>query len=283
MKSKMKFFNKDSWSGLGAILLTAPRVLVPLGACALAAGLLSACVSRLTYEEAASAAEVEREGHRRAELEVATLKGRIADLESELKSRSAGLEARDQKLAEEKFEHNVASKERDETVSLVAQLRGELARANEHLEAYARNNARLEHELSVSRDASGTSPLLQELKTLLDSAHLAQNVRLGETASGVSASVPSDVIFKRGEAELGPALSSLSAALMTFSQAHPELRVVMRDGAADPALPESIGKQRRESLRALLSHPKLSSRVVYEAQSNAPAPASYELSLSFAR
>jgi hypothetical protein len=278
----MQLFKKVSFSGLGAILLTAPRVLVPLGMFAAGASCLTGCVSRIAYEEATSAAEVEREGHRRAELEVATLKARISELQSELNARSEGLEARDQRLAEEKFEHNVASKERDETASLVAQLRGELARANEHLESYARNNARLEHELSVTREGGGPSPLMQELKTLVQNAHLEQSVRFTENASGVSASVPADVIWKHGEAELGPALSPLSTALATFAAAHPELRVVMREGAADPSLPESIGKQRRESLRALLAHPKLSSVVVYEAQSNGPAPASYELSLSFA-
>lgn len=282
MKSKIHPVSKQFWSSVGAIVLTAPRVLVPLGALAAFGGGLNGCVSRLSYEEAASAAEVEREGHRRAELDLAAAKARVAELETQLRERSVGLSEREEKLAEEKYERNVASKERDETASLVAQLRGELARANEHLEAYARNNARLEHELSVSRDAGASSPLVQELKSLLTSAHLEQSVRLSENASGVTASVPADVIFKRGEAELGPALGSLSAALVRFAETHPELRVSLREGAADPALPDSIGKQRRDSLRALLSHPKLGGRVSFEPTNGSAAPVSYELSLSFA-
>ncbi|HET9932895.1 MAG TPA: hypothetical protein VFQ35_19460 [Polyangiaceae bacterium] len=278
----MNPLSKEFWSSVGAIVLAAPRVLVPLGALAALSSGMTGCVSRLSYEEAASAAEVEREGHRRAELDLAALKARVAELEGQLKERSAGLSEREEKLAEEKYERNVASKERDETASLVAQLRGELARANEHLEAYARNNARLEHELSVSRDGGASSPLVQELKSVLTSAHLEQSVRLSENATGVTASVPADIVFKRGEAELGPALGSLSAALARFAESHPELRVTLREGAPDPALPDSIGKQRRDSLRALLSHPKLGSRVTFEPASGSAAPASYELTLAFA-
>lgn len=282
MKSKSHPVSKQFWSSVSAVVLSAPRFIVPLGALAAGGVSLNGCVSRLAYEEAASAAEVEREGHRRAELDLAASRARIAELESELKERRAGLDARDEKLAEEKFERNVATKERDETASLVAQLRGELARANEHLEAYARNNARLEHELSVSREGGPSSALLAELTSVLRAAQLEQSVRLSESPNGVGLSVAADVVFKRGEAELAPALSSLSGALARFGEAHPELRVTLREGAPDPALPESIGKQRRDSLRALLSHPKLGGRVTFEPSSNGAAPTSYELTLAFA-
>ncbi|MFZ5894434.1 MAG: hypothetical protein ACOY0T_25455 [Myxococcota bacterium] len=282
MKPKHISLRHPSISHWRNVLLAAPRVLVSLGALTGAIACLNACVSRLTYEEAASAAEVEREGHRRAEVELAAAKARIQDLEAELKSRSAGLEARDQKLAEEKYERNVASKERDETVSLVAQLRGELARANEHLESYAKKNARLEHELSVSREVPARSPISQEIRGILSSAHLEQSVRLTETAQGVTLNVPADVIWKRGDAELAPSLGTLSNALARFAEAHPELSITLREGAADPALPESIGRQRRESLRALLAHPKLAGRFSFEAPNTSSAPASYDLVLAFA-
>ncbi|MGC4089708.1 MAG: hypothetical protein QM756_17830 [Polyangiaceae bacterium] len=263
-------------------LLSAPRALLPIGA--LTASLIgsSGCVSRLSYEEAASAAEVEREGHRRADLELAASRTRVAELEAQLKSRSEGIEVRDQRLAEEKYQTNVATKERDETASLLTQLRGELARANEHLETYSRNNARLERELGLSRQAAGQpSPLMNEVRALLESVHLTDSVRLSEGPSGVVLSVPSELIFKKGDAELSASLGALSGALGRFVEAHPELALSVREGAADPTLPESIGRQRRESLQALMSHPKLNQRVKY-ALAQSPGAQSYEITLGFA-
>jgi hypothetical protein len=277
MKLKIPSSTFRSFPSARAVLLSAPRVLVPLGALLALSG-LNSCVSRLNYEEATSAAEVEREGHRRAELDLSAAKARIAELEGELRAR---LDAREQRMAEEKFQNNVASKERDETVSLVTQLRGELARANEHIEAYARSNARLEHELGAAREG-GPSPLLSEVRGLLTSAHLEQSVRVSENASGVVLSVPSELIFKKGEAELSPSLSALSSTLARFGETHPELSVVVREGAADPALPETIGKQRRDGLRALLAHPKWSGRLKFETASSGGAPLTYELGLGFA-
>jgi len=259
------------------MLLSAPRVLVPLGA--LGASLcLNACVSRLNYEEATSAADVEREGRRRAELELAAIKARVAELEGELKARN---DAGDQRLAEEKFERNVASKEHDEAVSLVTQLRGELARANEHIESYARTNARLEQKLSAAREGGGPSPLLSEVRELLANAHLESSVRVSENANGIVLSVPAELIFKKGDAELAPGLAAFSSTLARFAEAHPDLSVVVREGAADPALPDSIGKQRRDGLRALLSHPKWSERISFEAPTGGAAPLTYEIGLGF--
>src|SRR5262245_42331061 len=120
---KRAMVRKASLSPFYGFLLAAPRVLVPLAGLAAACSVASGCVPAMRYEEANSAADVETEARRRAELALSAAQARVAELEAELKRRDQRVEAGDQKLAEERFARGVAAKELSETSSLIGQLR----------------------------------------------------------------------------------------------------------------------------------------------------------------
>ncbi len=276
MLSLQKLNLRPCW----AVLLGAPRVLVSLGAVGASLTLFSGCVSTLRYEEATSAAEVASEASRRSALELEAAKARIAALEADLKARSAGLEDRDQKIAEEKFERSVVTKQREETSSLVDQLRGELARANEHLASYARNNARLEQALApVNPPREAGASLRSEVEAAIQAAHLEKSLSVVESAGNVVVSVPADAVFQPADAAIRPNIGALSAAVGSFVAAHPELAFRVREGALDSALPESLGRERRERLRALLANPKWGDRLSFEPAESSSAPKSYDFVL----
>jgi hypothetical protein len=110
------------------------------------------------YEEAESAAQVEAEARRRAALELEASRQRVAELEATVRARESELDARGRALDEQQLASNLSAKEREESASLVDQLRGELARSSEHLKAYSDEKLRLERELEAAQRAEQAHP-----------------------------------------------------------------------------------------------------------------------------
>jgi hypothetical protein len=118
--------------------------------------LLASCVPVTRFEEAESAAQVEAEGRRRAALELEASRQRVAELEAAVRARESELDARGRALDEQQLASNLSAKEREQSASLVDQLRGELARSSEHLKAYSNEKLRLERELEAAQRAEQT-------------------------------------------------------------------------------------------------------------------------------
>jgi flagellar motor protein MotB len=280
--------NEAIWGPLYGLLLAAPRVLVPLAGLAAACSAASGCVPATRYEEASSAADVESEAHRRAGLALAAAQARVAELEAEIQRRDQGLDARDQKLAEEQFAHGVAAKELDETSSLLEQLRGDLLRANQNLEVYAADNARLEQKsaqkAAAGADASPISALSRELETAVGAAHLDPRVRVVERESSVLLQIDASALFESDRSGMRVEVQPAFDAAGSFLVAHPTLRCSLREGRSDPAFATSLGRERRERLATAIAERRLADRVSFQVpdSTSAATPETYELVLTLA-
>lgn len=111
---------------------------VGLRVCAIVWVALSAsCVTKTRYEEARSAAVVEREGRRRNQEELVALQQKFQVLQSTLKEREQRLEDSGERVAEADLARDVALGERQSAVELVEQLRMDLERTGNHLRTFA--------------------------------------------------------------------------------------------------------------------------------------------------
>lgn len=285
------------------ILLAAPRVLAPIGALAATAAVLSACVPAMKYEEAVSASEVEAEGRRRAEVELATSKGRVKELEAELKARDQKLEVRDQKLAEAGLEHGILAKERDETSLVLDQLRSDLSRANDNMRLYAANNQRLERELSsahadsippaaaaapppvppaaappsAAASAADVAALVQSVETAFAAAQLNDRVKLTRRSDGVVLSIPEKTLFASGSANPNPEVLRALDAAAHWLEARPALACRLREVGSAASVSESLGRERREKLVRAIEERKLGQRIVYQPSADVVAAEAYDL------
>lgn len=285
---KRTMARKSSLRPFYGLLLAAPRVLVPLAGIAAACSATSGCVPEMRYEEANSAADVETEARRRAELALSASQARVAELEAELARRDQKMEAGDQKLAEERFAHGVAAKELTETSSLLDQLRGDLARANQNLQVVSSENARLlEKAAQNSAAASGpgtVSGLARELDTVLGALRLDPRVRIVERENSLAVRLEASALFDADRASEKPEVALALDAASNFLASHPNVRCTLREGKSDAALPSSLGRERRERLVSLLAERRLSTRVSMQTPegTSAATPENYELVLTLA-
>lgn len=119
---------------------------------------LSGCVPATAYEQAASAADVEREGHRRAQerlvaaqQELDSLRSEQARLQHEKAELSRRLKEEQSQLAQASLDVETGRKETEQQEELVTQLRGELARVGEHIKSYAGQKSDLEQQLEQTQ------------------------------------------------------------------------------------------------------------------------------------
>ncbi len=125
---------------------------------------VTGCVPAVQYEEAQSAAEVEREGHRRAAQRLYAAEQELAKLKAEHEQLKARLAEKDQTLAAVELDVQRAAKQRDEHAELVTQLRGELARVGDHLRAFSVEKDGLNQRLDAAQ--SELERLTEETKSL---------------------------------------------------------------------------------------------------------------------
>ncbi len=118
---------------------------------------LGGCVPATSYEQANSAAEVEREGHRRsaekltaAETALEAEKAEKEALLAEKKALQDKLLSEEERLARTSLEVETATKAQEEQTELVTQLRGELARVGEHIKVYRDDKDDLAAKLSAA-------------------------------------------------------------------------------------------------------------------------------------
>lgn len=103
---------------------------------AIALGVLAmSCVSTPAYEQVSSAAEVEREAHRRTHVELEEARAELVVLRSKFEALQSSLHSAERDGAQAELGATQLEKERDLEKQLVTELRGELARIGKNLEA----------------------------------------------------------------------------------------------------------------------------------------------------
>ncbi len=114
----------------------------------LVVGTLVGCVPATQFEESQSAAQVEREGRRRAEQQAQELNDENSQLRLQMQQEKRALEERDQALSQAALDTSAQGKQRQDAESMVEQLRGELARAGNHLRTFHDDKQKLEQALT---------------------------------------------------------------------------------------------------------------------------------------
>jgi hypothetical protein len=181
----------------------------------------------------------------------------------------------------------VAAKELTETSSLLDQLRGDLARANQNLQVVSSENARLQEKAAQSSAASGAgtiSGLARELDTVLGALRLDPRVRIVERENSLAVRLDAGALFESDRAREKPEVGLALDAASNFLASHPNVRCALREGKSEAALPSSLGRERRERLVSLLAERRLSERVSLQTPegTSASTPESYELVLTLA-
>jgi hypothetical protein len=110
--------------------------------------LAGGCVPATQFEESQSAAQVEREGRRRAEQQAQELGDENARLRQQMQQEKREIEERDQALSQAALDTSAQGKQRQDAEGMVEQLRGELARAGSHLQAFNDDKQKLEQALT---------------------------------------------------------------------------------------------------------------------------------------
>ncbi len=115
----------------------------------LPAFVLSGCVvPQARYEEAQSSLLVEQTAHRQTAQRLQQAEEQIRAAEQEIRAREQKLEAHQQLLAQSQLDMSNVSKEHQDAVLLVEQLRGELARVGDHLRSFSDQKSELARELT---------------------------------------------------------------------------------------------------------------------------------------
>jgi chromosome segregation ATPase len=181
--------------------VVAPRLLVHIASIAALAAVANSCVPVTRYEEVESASQVELASRRRAEATLAELKAKLEAAEAELAARDQKIADSERNLTETKLEGTLVAKERDEQNVIVDQLRGELARAGEHLRYYSDQKSELEQALGnaekrsqeLTRHTEKTTLLVKvmrdlslELNAKVGSGKISLDAREGKLALGLA-------------------------------------------------------------------------------------------------
>lgn len=112
-------------------------------------GTMIGCVPATQFEESQSAAQVEREGRRRAEQQAQELGDENAQLRLQMQREKREIEERDQALSQAALDTSAEGKQRQDAEGMVEQLRGELARVGNHLQAFHDDKQKLEQALTT--------------------------------------------------------------------------------------------------------------------------------------
>ena len=112
-------------------------------------GLFSGCVPVTRFEETQSAAQVEMEGRRRSEYQVAQLQKELAELRQRMQQQSQTLDEQGQALSQAQLDSSTVGKQREDAEGMVEQLRGELARVGGHLQTFHDGQQKLEAALAT--------------------------------------------------------------------------------------------------------------------------------------
>jgi hypothetical protein len=210
----------------------APRQLALLLLLGAFLGAFSGCVPVTRFEETQSAAQVELEGRRRSEYQVAQLKAENEQLRAQMQAQGHTLDERDQALSQAELDSSVQGKQRQDAEGMVEQLRGELARVGGHLQAYHDDKQKLETALDAESARGRELAMLTRDVT----ASLADRVATGECGLDIERGrallrAPRDKMLT-AEGGLSPDAVPVLKAVARVLKLHPQTKLRVEDGAA---------------------------------------------------
>ena len=227
-----------------SILTWAPR-LMQLGSIAAVGCLATGCVAAKHYEEARAVAETEQTAHSRTRARLEAAVERVNTLEQELRKREQALALGQSAIEESKLATNVALKEKEAVTMLVEQLRSDLARSGENLSTFSREKRDMQQTVllaeqriagveAASRNLGEMVGTTRDLALELDQPVTAGTVSLFAKDGRIVLGMTSDKLFSAtGDALIADAGPVLTAA-GKVSQAHPTLRVFVRESSGAP-------------------------------------------------
>jgi flagellar motor protein MotB len=190
---------------------------------------LASCVPATRFEEAQSAAQVEMEGRRRAEHELALAKAQNEQLAAQMRGQTSDLDQRAEALAQAELDTTTQGKQRQDAEGLVEQLRAELGRAGEHLRSFHDDKQRLE----ASRSAETSRSLLMVRVARDLSLLLPEPIAAGDLVLDAE---PGRLVLRGARAKLladdgavKPEAEPLLKALAHVLGLHPGLRITVTD------------------------------------------------------
>lgn len=221
-----------TWLKLRAAQLWRRARLNPLALALLMLGIGSGCVPVTRFEETQSAAQVELEGRRRAEHQLAQIKLENAELEARLREQSEKLEARDQALAQAELDSSNQGRKRQDAEGMVEQLRGELARVGGHLQSYHDDKQKLEASRNIEAERSRALARLARDAALL----LAGPIAIGEYAldaehGRITLAVPREHLLA-DDGNLKPEAQPLLKSVIQLLSLHPQAKLRIEDSSA---------------------------------------------------
>lgn len=204
----------------------------PLVLVLLSLALGSGCVPVTRFEEAQSAAQVELEGRRRTEQQLAEVERENAQLRAQTQQQGAALEQRDQELAQAELQSSLQGKRQQDAEGMVEQLRGELARVGGHLQSFQDDKQRL----AESRDVDAERWRALARVTRDAALSLSEPIATGEYALDAEAlaivlRVPREKLLA-DDAGVKPEAEPLLEAVARLLRLHPQLKLRVMDSAA---------------------------------------------------
>ncbi len=238
--------------------------------------LVSGCVPATRFEETQSAAQVELEGRRRAERELAQIQAENSELRAQLQQQDQRLEARDHALSQAELDGNVQGKQRQEAEGMVEQLRGELSRVTGHLHSFSEDKQRLAASLEAEAARGQSLSRVTRDATLLwsDAIYTGELTLDPEPGRVVLRAPRADVLGEGGR--LKPEASPLISNAARLMKLDPALRLAVFDSAApaDTALLAPI-------MAALAEQGIAAERLVAGAEGTTPRAESPQIALAF--
>lgn len=255
------------------------RTLLRTASLVLVASATTGCVAAKEYDQARNVAESEAHAHAKTRERLEAAMARIEKLEGELSAREQSLETNATAAEESKLASTVATKEKDAALQLVQELRSELARTGDHLVLFAQEKRDLQQTLLVTeermRDIEAAGKNFGELVAATRDLSLAlrseleqRSVELGAHDGQVVLALPPEALFAPSGDALVMGAGSVLAAVGKVSQAHPALRIVVREPSAGTA--ESAARNARLG-EALKQNGVAEGRLVMPASRAVPA------------
>lgn len=223
------------------------RPTLVIGACVLSV----ACVGQTQYEEVHSAAEVQSEAHRRAELEIAQLRQEIARLEAELRARENSISNKEDRLAQVDLDLEVANQKQAAKTLLVDRLRDELARAGDHLKAFSDEKEQLRQQLAsmqeraaaverAEREVSRVAVVVRDLSILEGTALGSGELELSAERGRIVLRTSAPSLFGPNGKKLERAGQRLAGSLGKLASLHEQVGFALGDTSSGGANVEGL-------------------------------------------
>lgn len=194
--------------------------------------LFSGCVPVTRFEETQSAAQVEMEGRRRSEYQVAQLQKELAELRQRMQQQSQSLDEQGQALSQAQLDSSTVGKQREDAEGMVQQLRGELARVGGHLQTFHDGQQKLEAALATEAARGRALSRLSRDAAL----SLAEPIATGEYSldaeqGAVVLRAPRDKILA-DDGSVKPEAEPLLKAVSRLMQLHKAAKLRVEDSSA---------------------------------------------------